>query len=378
MKQWTVAPLDKAEASRIQAEYRLPPIIAMLLQIRGITTEEEIRDFLYNDSEIADPMEIKDMDKAAERVRQAIDSGEYICVYGDYDADGVTSTALLLSYLETVGANVTCYIPTRESEGYGMNTAAVESLARQGVKLIVTVDNGVAAREEISRAKELGMDTVVTDHHTPLAELPDAVAVVDPHRADCQSRFKHLSGVGVAFKLIMALEGEYCDADTLLDNYADIISLGTIGDVVELKGENRVFVKRGMDSLSNSDRPGINALLQAAGVGERLLTSVNVAYTLVPRINAVGRLGSSENSLKLLLTEDYQEAGAIAEEMNRVNAERKEIENAIISQIDALVREKPELVRGRVIVIDRITCDFDRILADLFSLSVDGNAGQSV
>ena len=352
MKQWTVAPLDKAEASRIQAEYRLPPIIAMLLQIRGITTEEEIRDFLYNDSEIADPMEIKDMDKAAERVRQAIDSGEYICVYGDYDADGVTSTALLLSYLETVGANVTCYIPTRESEGYGMNTAAVESLARQGVKLIVTVDNGVAAREEISRAKELGMDTVVTDHHTPLAELPDAVAVVDPHRADCQSRFKHLSGVGVAFKLIMALEGEYCDADTLLDNYADIISLGTIGDVVELKGENRVFVKRGMDILSNSDRPGINALLQAAGVGERLLTSVNVAYTLVPRINAVGRLGSSENSLKLLLTEDYQEAGAIAEEMNRVNAERKEIENAIISQIDALVREKPELVRGRVIVID--------------------------
>ena len=246
MKLWKVAPLDREKAKQIEHENQIPPLIAMLLQIRGFSSRDEVQDFLSNNSVIADPLEIKDMDKASERVRQAIDSGELICVYGDYDADGVTSTALLYSYLETVGANVTYYIPSRETEGYGMNKAAVDLLAEKGVKLIVTVDNGIAAKEEIARAKELGIDTVVTDHHMPLSELPDAVAVVDLHRKDCPSKFKSLSGVGVVFKLIMALEGEYCDTDMLLDNYADILSLGTIGDIVDLRGENRVFVKRGL------------------------------------------------------------------------------------------------------------------------------------
>ena len=352
MKLWTVAPLDKAEASKIQEKHNLPPIIAMLLQIRGITSDVEIEDFLYNDSVIADPMEIRDMDKAAARVRQAIDSGEAICVYGDYDADGVTSTALLYSYLETVGANVTYYIPSREGEGYGMNSAAVDMLAAQGVRLIVTVDNGIAAREEIAHAKSLGIDTVVTDHHTPLSTLPEAVAVVDLHREDCPSRFKLLSGVGVAFKLIMALEGEECDVDMLLDNYSDILALGTIGDVVELKGENRVFVKRGMDSIMHTDRAGISALLEVSGIGEKALTAGRVAFTLVPRINAVGRLGHSGQSVELLLTEDFERAEEIAQVMNRDNTERKEIENRILEEIDAEIRRNPALVRDRVIVID--------------------------
>lgn len=324
----------------------------MLLQIRGITSDVEIEDFLYNDSVIADPMEIRDMDKAAARVRQAIDSGEAICVYGDYDADGVTSTALLYSYLETVGANVTYYIPSREGEGYGVNSAAVDMLAAQGVRLIVTVDNGIAAREEIAHAKSLGIDTVVTDHHTPLSTLPEAVAVVDLHREDCPSRFKLLSGVGVAFKLIMALEGEECDVDMLLDNYSDILALGTIGDVVELKGENRVFVKRGMDSIMHTDRAGISALLEVSGIGEKALTAGRVAFTLVPRINAVGRLGHSGQSVELLLTEDFERAEEIAQVMNRDNTERKEIENRILEEIDAEIRRNPALVRDRVIVID--------------------------
>lgn len=324
----------------------------MLLQIRGITSDVEIEDFLYNDSVIADPMEIRDMDKAAARVRQAIDSGEAICVYGDYDADGVTSTALLYSYLETVGANVTYYIPSREGEGYGMNSAAVDMLAAQGVRLIVTVDNGIAAREEIAHAKSLGIDTVVTDHHTPLSTLPEALAVVDLHREDCPSRFKLLSGVGVAFKLIMALEGEECDVDMLLDNYSDILALGTIGDVVELKGENRVFVKRGMDSIMHTDRAGISALLEVSGIGEKALTAGRVAFTLVPRINAVGRLGHSGQSVELLLTEDFERAEEIAQVMNRDNTERKEIENRILEEIDAEIRRNPALVRDRVIVID--------------------------
>lgn len=352
MKLWTVAPLDKKEASEIQIKYGLPAIVAMLLQIRGIKSKEEIEDFLFNDSQIASPFEIKDMDKATERIHCAIDSGELICVYGDYDADGVTSTALLYSYLEAVGANVIFYIPSRETEGYGMNMSAVEALSKKNVNLIVTVDNGIAAKNEIAYAKSLGIDTVVTDHHMPLVELPDAVAVVDLHRKDCESRFKQLSGVGVAFKLIMALEGEYCDVDSLLDNYADLLSIGTIGDIMELRGENRVFVKRGLDSIMNTDRVGISALLETSGIADKPLTAGKVSFTLVPRINAVGRLGSSENSVNLLLTEDYDEALQIAQAMNDDNNERRQIERDIIAKIDSKIQLNPSLVMDKVIVID--------------------------
>ena len=352
MKLWKVAALDRDEAKRIQQDNQIPPLIAALLQIRGFSTHDEVQDFLYNDSVVADPFEINDMDKAAERVKQAIAGGERICVYGDYDADGVTSTALLYSYLETVGADVIFYIPSRESEGYGMNMAAVDTLCRQGVRLIVTVDNGIAAKAEIDYAKSLGIDTVVTDHHLPLSELPDAVAVVDLHRADCSSRFKSLSGVGVAFKLIMALEGEYCDTDTLLDNYADILSLGTIGDIVDLRGENRVFVKRGLESIMNSDRPGISALVEVSGIGNKPLTAGKVSFTLVPRINAVGRLGSSGKSVNLLLTEDFDEAKELAGAMSDDNNERREIEMNIVAEIDEMIRNNPGLVRDSVIVLD--------------------------
>ncbi|MBQ1453952.1 MAG: single-stranded-DNA-specific exonuclease RecJ [Ruminococcus sp.] len=324
----------------------------MLLQIRNITTFEEIDDFLNNDSRIASPFEIKDMDKACERVRSAIDNDEFICVYGDYDADGVTSTALLYSYLEAVGANVMYYIPSRETEGYGMNTAAIDVLHQKGVNLIVTVDNGVAAIEEIRHAKSLGIDTVVTDHHMPLGELPDACAVVDLHRPDCPSRFKQLSGVGVAFKLIMALEGEYCDVDSLLDNYADLLSIGTIGDIVDLRGENRVFVKRGLQSLMNTDRAGIHALIKNSGLEGKQLTAGNVSFTLVPRINAVGRLGLSGKSVDLLLTENMAEANKIAQAMGNDNTERQQIEKDIIQKIDEEITRNPSRVLDKIIVID--------------------------
>ena len=352
MKLWTVAPLDKSEAQEIQTKYELSGIIAMLLQIRNIKTKEEIEDFLYNDSYIASPFEIKDMDKACARVRAAIENEEFICVYGDYDADGVTSTALLYSYLDAVGANVMYYIPSRESEGYGMNISAIDALSEKGVKLIVTVDNGVAAIEEIRHAKSLGIDTVVTDHHMPLGELPDACAVVDLHRADCDARFKQLSGVGVAFKLIMALEGEYCDTDSLLDNYSDLLSVGTIGDIVELRGENRVFVKRGLQSLMNTDRAGLYALINNAGLMGRNITAGNVSFTLVPRINAVGRLGLSGKSVELLLTEDETEAEQIAVAMGYDNTERQQIERDIVQKIDYEITSNPSLVMDSIIVID--------------------------
>lgn len=352
MKLWTVAPFDKEAAKVIQNRYGLPGIIAMLLQIRNITTKEEIEDFLYNESELDSPLTIKDMDKAAKRVNAAVESGELICVYGDYDADGVTSTALLYSYLETVGANVIYYIPSRENEGYGMNQGAIDTLHQQGVSLIVTVDNGIAATQEIDYARSLGIETVVTDHHMPMGELPNACAVVDLHRADCPSRFKLLSGVGVAFKLIMAMEGEYCDTDALLDNYADLLSIGTIGDIVELKSENRVFVKRGLQSIMNTDRVGIQALMNHSGLGGKTLTAGNVSFTLVPRINAVGRLGLSGKSVELLLTENSEEAERIAAAMSCDNAERQKIERSIIEKIDERIQNCPSLVMDKVIVID--------------------------
>ena len=324
----------------------------MLLQIRGITTAEEIDDFLHNEDEIAPPWEIKDMEQACRRVHAAIEQDEFICVYGDYDADGVTSTALLYSYLEAIGAHVMYYIPSREAEGYGMNNAAVDALHKKGVRLIITVDNGVAAISEIRYAKSLGIDTVVTDHHMPLGELPDACAVVDLHRSDCPSRFKQLSGVGVAFKLIMALEGEYCDVDSLLDMYADLLCLGTIGDIVELKSENRVFVKRGLMSMQQTDRTGLYALIRNAGLSGKPITSGNVSFTLVPRINAVGRLGASGRSVELLLTNDEKEAVDFAAAMSYDNAERQQIERDIIDKIDERVMRDPRLVMDKVLVLD--------------------------
>lgn len=324
----------------------------MLLQIRGITTAREIEDFLYNDSEIEPPWEIKDMEQACARVHTAVEQEELICVYGDYDADGVTSTALLYSYLEAIGARVMYYIPSREAEGYGMNNAAVDLLHQKGVSLIVTVDNGIAAISEIRYAKSLGIDTVVTDHHMPLGELPDACAVVDLHRGDCPSRFKQLSGVGVAFKLIMALEGEYCDVDSLLDMYADLLCLGTIGDIVELKSENRVFVKRGLLSMRQTERTGLFALIRSAGMQGKPITAGSVSFTLVPRINAVGRLGASGRSVELLLTNDEEEANDFALAMSYDNAERQQIERDIIEKIDARVTGDPRLVMDKVLVLD--------------------------
>ncbi len=352
MKLWTVAPIDKDRASAIQNEYNLPAIIAMLLQIRGITSKEEIEDFLYNDSKISSPFEIKDMDKAAQRIKFAVDNYELICVYGDYDADGVTSTALMYSYLDAAGANAMYYIPSRETEGYGMNKPAIDALHDKGVKLIVTVDNGITAIDEIDYAKSLGIDTVVTDHHTANDKLPNACAVVDPHRKDCKSKFKNLSGVGVAFKTVMALEGEYCDVDSLLDNYSDLVCLGTIGDIVELMDENRVFVKRGLKSIMNTDRAGIDALVKNSGLNENKITAGSVSYMLIPRINAVGRLGLSQKSVSLLLTEDYNTANEISSQLCGDNLERKKIEKKILSKIEDKIKENPLITADRIIVID--------------------------
>ena len=351
MKKWITKKLNKENAVSVSQRYELPMLTAMLLDIRGITSDSEIEDFLYGETLTASPFEIKDMDKAVERIQTAIEYGERICVYGDFDADGVTSTALLYSYLSDIGADVIYYIPSRETEGYGMNNEAVAKIYEQNVKLIITVDNGIAAVNEVAYAKSLGIDTVITDHHAAPEALPDAAAVIDPHRPDCESSFKELSGVGVAFKLVQAIEGEYADVDSLLENYSDLAAIGTVGDIVSLRGENRVLVRNGLRHINNGDRLGVAALVTDAGLTGRYITAGNLSFTLVPRINAGGRLGLSKKSVSMLLTDDEEYASEIASELSSDNSERQQIERDILSDIDSLIRENPSIVNNRVIVV---------------------------
>lgn len=351
MKVWSVAKVNKERAISMANKLEIPPLLAMMLDIRGITKEEDVINFLQENKDFSDPFLMKDMDKAVERITTAVENGEKICVYGDYDADGVTSTSLLYSYLrDSLGADVMFYIPTRTGEGYGMNKGAVDKIHSLGVTLIITVDNGISAREEIDYANSLGIDTVITDHHMPSGAIPKAVAVVNAHQQDDKSPFKDFSGVGVAFKLVMAIEGEYADVDSLLENFSDIATLGTIGDIVPLVGENRTLVKNGLRHIQNSDRIGINAMKQESGIAEKEINSSNVAFTLVPRINAGGRLGSSEKSVNLLLTEDEDEAVTIADKLGMDNRERQSIEKEILASIDEEVRRTPNIVNDKILV----------------------------
>ncbi len=352
MRKWIVAQLDKAEALRLSESMDIPMLLSVLLCIRGFTDEEKISEFLSEEPLFSDPFLIKDMDKATDRIRIAIDNFEKICIYGDYDADGVTATALLYSYLDSVGANVTYYIPSRAEEGYGMNREAITQLFAEGVSLIVTVDNGISAYDEIAYAKSLGVDTVVTDHHTVPEVIPKASAVVDLHQEDCPSTFKELSGVGVALKLVMALEEGYSETEDILENFADLAALGTIGDVVSLTDENRFIVKEGVRILQNSDRVGIRALLRSAGYEDKPLTAGTLAYTIVPRINAVGRLGLSTRSVELLLTEDEALAEKLAEELSEDNRTRQQIEKEILAEIDERIKNDPALTMQSIIIID--------------------------
>ena len=351
MKVWSVAKVNKERAIAMASKLEIPPLLAMMLDIRGITKEEDVINFLQENKDFSDPFLMKDMDKAVKRITTAVENGEKICVYGDYDADGVTSTSLLYSYLrDSLGADVMFYIPTRTGEGYGMNKGAVDKIHSLGVTLIITVDNGISAREEIDYANTLGIDTVITDHHMPSGAIPKAVAVVNAHQKDDKSPFKDFSGVGVAFKLVMAIEGEYADVDSLLENFSDIATLGTIGDIVPLVGENRTLVKNGLRHIQNSDRIGINAMKQESGIAEKEINSSNVAFTLVPRINAGGRLGSSEKSVNLLLTEDEDEAVTIADKLGMDNRERQSIEKEILASIDEEVRRTPNIVNDKILV----------------------------
>ncbi len=349
IKKWEVAPLDKERAAQLAERYSLPFFLAMLLEIRGVDQEEEIRDLLSG-GQLSDPFLMKDMDKAVERIRRAIDDFEKIAVYGDYDADGVTATSILFTYLEAVGADVIYYIPQREGEGYGMNLHAVETLHQEGVTLIITVDNGIASVNEVERAAQLGIDVVVTDHHRPQERIPNAYAVVDAYQSDDHGPYKDLSGAGVALKLVMALEDG--DADAVLEEYADLAALGTVADVVPVLGENRTIVKAGLSILTRGGRAGVDALMEQSGMGGKATTATSLAFTVIPRINATGRMGAPERAVRLLTCETQEEAEPLSAEICEDNNHRREVEAQIAKEAMEKIEQDPALLYSRVIVVD--------------------------
>lgn len=350
LKKWIIADADKEKASVLSEKLNIEPFIAFLLVARGIDNELSASSFLSSGCEITSPFSFADMDKAVARINRALDSNERICIYGDYDCDGVTSTALLLSFFECMGADVFYYIPNRITDGYGMNKGAIDTIKAQGAELIITVDNGITAIDEAEYIYSLGMQLVVTDHHQIGDSLPRAEAVINPYREDNKIKFRDYAGVGVAFKLAAALyDGS---VDELVEQYADLVALGTIADVVPLKNENRTLVKLGVDLINQDTRVGIAALRQVAGNADNELTAVDVAFQLCPRVNAAGRMDDANKAVELLICDDYDDACFKAEQLNIENAHRHEIENNIIKSINERIAVNPELADDRVIVVD--------------------------
>ena len=346
---WQVQQADPRRAASLAAAIGAPGLLARVLVARGLDTPEKAMALLGQNAPLSDPFRLKDMDKAVARILRAIDEEEPMVVFGDYDVDGVTATALLYQHLRNMGAKVRCMLPSREGDGYGLSAAAVEKLAAKGYKLIVTVDNGISAVEEAALAARLGVDLVITDHHLPPETLPQAVAVVDPARPDDDSPYKTLCGAGVAFKLCAALDG--CAPEELLDFCGDLAAIGTVADVMPLVGENRTLVQAGLQVLQNPDRPGLMALIESAGLGDKPLTAENISYALAPRINAAGRMGSPARALQLLLCEDWEQAQALAEDLNHCNQERQAAEQKILEEVQARLAADPSLLRDPVLLL---------------------------
>lgn len=341
--------MPNRELSReISGRFGIPGYTAHLLVTRGFTDDDQIEEMLgLGEYELDDPFEIKDMDKAVERIERALDSGECIAVFGDYDVDGITATAILFSFLEMEDAQAYYFLPSRQRDGYGLSKGELDRVAECGATLLITVDNGITAAQEIEYAKSLGMDVIVTDHHLPGAVLPDCCAVVNPHREDDTSSFKDLSGAGVAFKLVCALCG---DSEMALENYADLVALGTIADIMPLVDENRIMVRAGLASMNRHERKGIVALLSQVAKAKKPVTASTIGFVVGPRINAAGRLGSPERALRLLLSEHMEECARLAAELELENTNRQTIVREIFTQISDEVDRDRSITQDRVLV----------------------------
>ena len=348
-RNWNIADAPHHAVERLMtAGY--PYLVSCVLASRGIEEETEAAAFLECESTLAhSPFLMRDMAAAAARISRALDAGQKIAVFGDYDVAARTATVILVDYLRSRGADVMHYIPRRIEDGYGLSEDAIRSLHDRGVRLLITVDCGITGVDEVAFANSLGMDVVITDHHECKDVLPDAVAVVDPHRSDCDYPFKHLAGCGVALKLVLALGGADRE-EALFARYCTLAAIGTVADVMQMSGENRTIVSRGLASIDRSDFIGLHALLRESGLGDKDISSVQIGFVLAPRINAAGRMGAADKAADLLRCDDPVLAEELAKELCALNRERQNVEQSIYSQALELIGKMPESQRNALVL----------------------------
>ena len=348
-RKWHIAP-EKPEAQERLRAAGYPYLVSAVLAARGVESPEQAAVFLEREDKLTlSPFLMKDMDKAAERVQQALARREKIAVFGDYDVDGITATCILVDYLKGRGADVVHYIPRRIEDGYGLSCDAIRGLYDQGVRLLVTVDCGITGVEEVDYANSIGLDVVITDHHECREVLPRAAAVVDPHRPDCTYPFKHLAGCGVALKLVLALGGPDREG-SLFARYCTLAAIGTVADVMQMSGENRTIVSQGLAALERSDFIGLHALLHEAGLSGREVSSVQIGFILAPRINAAGRMGEADKAAELLLCTDPEAAERMAKELCALNRERQNVEQEIYTQAEEMIGRMSDRERSALVL----------------------------
>ncbi|MCF7920032.1 MAG: single-stranded-DNA-specific exonuclease RecJ [Candidatus Cloacimonetes bacterium] len=345
-KRWKIADElteeEKAIQKQIVEESKFPEMIAEMLVRRGLYTPEDIDYFFHPDlSRLHDPFLFNDMEKAVRRIIEAINNNELITIYGDYDVDGTTSTALLYLGLRKVGALINYYIPHRMIDGYGLSISGVDQLKESGTKLILSVDCGINSINEVASINEMGMDIIITDHHNPKEELPAALAIINPKLPDCQYPFKELAGVGVAYKLLMAVYSILgVDSSELNHKYLDLVALGTIADIVPLNGENRVFASIGLDRLVKKQNIGLNALITLAGLTEKELNASDIVFGIAPRINAAGRMGTAMTAVELLVSVDERESRELAQMIEQQNSLRQQIDQRTFNEACSIIEKK--------------------------------------
>lgn len=327
-KRWRIAPLIPSHISRELNEH--PPFLRQLLFNRGIVSAEQARAYLSDESPTdTNPLNLKDMPKAVALIHEAISNQQNIAIYGDYDADGVTSSSILYEFFSQLGSKPRVYIPNRFDEGYGLNNEAMEQLHTEGIALIITVDCGIRSIEQVALAKQLGMKVIVSDHHLPGKEVPDADAVIDPHQEGDFYPYKMLAGVGIAYKIVQAYLQTYPNPEIDPRQWLDLVSIGTVVDIAPLNGENRAMVKTGLNLMRKTQRQGLFSLIQASGLKMEKLNSGHLGFTIGPRLNAAGRMDSAYAAFELLTTRDLAHAGQLAQELDNLNSQRKEITHNI-------------------------------------------------
>lgn len=344
--------LNRKEYQYLISSLNIPPIIAALLVHRSLTKEEQIKTFFKSQwTDAHDPYLLKDMDKAVERIIKALHQREKIFIYGDYDVDGVTSVSLLKIFLDQLGADVQYYIPDRLTEGYGLSAPGIQKAVDVNARLLITVDCGIKGVKEVAQAKERSIDSIICDHHEPDKSLPPATAILNPKQKECSYPFKELAGVGVAFKLIQGVNKYLKVEEEKSKQFLDLVALGTAADIVPLTGENRIFVKQGLERINCTDRIGIRSLLETAGLTGKRIRTGQIVFILAPRINAAGRVGNAERAVRLLTTDNQQQADNLAKILESENRVRKDIDEQTFNEALIMLESSFDIQEDRIAVL---------------------------